>query len=146
MDNSQGLSTFLSGKAGLDALDGGLIRPTDIKGLSIMTSGPIPQNPSELMLSSRTKDLIAALSASYNFIIIDSVPLMGMPESIYLSKIVDGTVLVVRGGNTSKDSMIESAKIFNYVDAKLLGVVINATKKGDLKYGASSYYRSYFKG
>lgn len=146
MDNSRGLSTYLSGKAGIDAPEAGIIRPTDIKGLSVITSGPIPQNPSELMLSTRIKDLIASLSASFNFVIIDSVPLMGMPESIYLSKVVDGTVLVVRGGNTSKDAMIESAKIFNYVDAKLLGVVINGARKGDLKYGPDSYYASYFNG
>ncbi len=146
LDNSAGLSTVLSGKIGFDGMDDSIIRPTSIKGLSIMTSGPIPPNPSELLLSARIKDLIEALGAKFNFVIIDSVPLMGMPESVYLSKIVDGTILVVRGGGTSKDALTEATRIFNNVDAKILGVVLNGTNGRDLKYGPYSYYSSYFKG
>ena len=67
-----------------------------------------------------------------------------MPESIYLSRIVDGTILVVRGGNTSKDALLESAKLINSVDARILGVVLNGARANDLRYGPYSYYSSYF--
>jgi capsular exopolysaccharide synthesis family protein len=146
LDNSAGLSTVLSGEVSLDNMDDSIIRPTSINGLSVMTSGPIPLNPSELLLSSRIKDLIETLGAKFNFIILDSVPLMGMPESVYLSKIVDGTILVVKGGGTSKDALTEAARIFHNVDAKILGIVLNGAKGTDLKYGPYSYYSSYFKG
>jgi len=144
LDNAAGLSTFLRGKGSVDVINDGLIKQTKVKGLSIMTSGPIPHNPSELLLSSRIKDLIKALSAEFNYVIFDSVPLMGMPESIYLSKIVDGTILVVKGGNTSKDALLESAKLINSVDARILGVVLNGARENDLRYGPYSYYSSYF--
>lgn len=145
LDNSTGLSTFLSGDVSFDGIDGRLIKPTTIKGLSIMTAGPIPSNPSELLFSSRIKDLIESLGAMFNFIIFDSVPLMGMPDSVYLSKIVDGTILVVRGGNTSKDALRESTKIFDSINARILGVVLNGAREKDLRYGGYSYYSSYFK-
>ena len=144
LDNAAGLSTILSGQVSFDKMNDSIIRPTCIKGLSVLTSGPIPSNPSELLLSTRIKDLIEALSAQYNFVIIDSVPLMGMPESVYLSKIVDGTILVVRGGGTSTDSLTEVTRIFSSVDAKILGIVLNGAKGSDLKYGPYSYYSSYF--
>ncbi len=146
LDNSAGLSTVLSGKVSFDKMDGSIIRPTSINGLSIMTSGPIPSNPSELLLSSRIKDLIEDLGTKFKFVIFDTVPLMGMPESVYLSKIVDGTILVVKGGGTSRDALTESARIFDSVNAKILGVVLNGAKGSDLKYGPYSYYSSYFKG
>src|SRR5208337_4987155 len=140
LDNSAGLSTVLSVKVSFDKMDDSIIRPTSINGLSVMTSGPIPTNPSELLLSARIKDLIEALGAKFDFVIIDSVPLMGMPESVYLSKIVDGTILVVKGGGTSKDALTEASRIFHNVDAKILGIVLNGTKGSDLKYGPYSYY------
>ncbi len=146
LDNSAGLSTVLSGKVSLDDMDDSIIRPTSINGLSVMTSGPIPTNPSELLLSTRIKDLIEVLGAKFNFVILDSVPLMGMPESVHLSKIVDGTILVVKGGGTSKDALTEATRIFHNVDAKILGIVLNGAKGSDLKYGPYSYYSSYFKG
>ncbi len=146
LDNSAGLSTVLSGKVSFDKMDDSIIRPTSINGLSVMTSGPIPPNPSELLLSARIKDLIEVLGTKFNFVILDSVPLMGMPESVYLSKIVDGTIFVVKGGGTSKDALSEATRIFNNVDAKILGIVLNGAKGSDLKYGPYSYYSSYFKG
>jgi len=145
MENSQGLSTYLSGNTAFDGIDGNLIRPTSVKGLSIMTSGPIPPNPSELVLSSMMRDLVGSLQPLFNFVIIDSVPVMGMPESIYLSKIVDGSIIVARGGQTVNAALLETKRIFSSINAKILGVVLNGTNEKDLKYGYYSYYNSYFK-
>lgn len=109
-----------------------------------MTSGPVPPNPSELLLSSMTKDLLDELYTLFNFIIIDSVPIMGMPESIYLSKIVDGSLIVARGGQTVNAALLETKRIFTSIDARILGVVLNGTSEHDLRYGYYSYYNSYF--
>jgi succinoglycan biosynthesis transport protein ExoP len=150
LNNSIGLSSFLSGNIEFDGINGALVKPTSVKGLSVITSGPIPPNPSELLTSTRLQDLIYALYSVFEFIIIDSPPIMGLPDTIYLSKIVDGTVLVVKAGKTPKKALIEVKKVFRNINAKILGVVLNGVKKNDIKYGSynfylSSYYSSYFK-
>jgi succinoglycan biosynthesis transport protein ExoP len=139
--NKQGLSTYLSGNTEFKGVDGILIKPTPVKGLNLMTSGPIPPNPSELLFSQRMKDLMDSLYSLYNFVIIDAPPVMGMPDSLFLSSIVDGTILVVKAGETPKNALLETKKIFSNVNSKLLGVVLNGVKKTDLKYG---YYSRYF--
>lgn len=149
-NNSIGLSTFLSGNIEFSGTDGILVKPTNVKGLSIMTSGPVPPNPSELLSSTRMQDLVYALHSVFEFIIIDSPPVMGIPDAIYLGKIVDGTILVVKAGVTPRKALIEIKKVFTNINAKILGVVLNGIKKNDLKYGSynyyySSYYSSYFK-
>jgi capsular exopolysaccharide synthesis family protein len=149
LDNRVGLSSFLSGNIELDNSNGRLIRSTEISGLSVITSGPLPPNPSELLGSSKILELICALQSMYEFIILDSPPVMGLPDSIYLSRVVDGTVLVVKAGETPLKVLKETKKLFRDINAKILGVVLNGVKKSDLKYGAynyyhSAYYSSYF--
>ncbi len=149
LDNAVGLSSVLSGNIEFDSSNGRLIRSTGISGLSVITSGPIPPNPSELLGSSKMREIIYALQSLYEFIIIDSPPVIGFPDSIYLSKVVDGTVLVVRAGETPLKALQETKRVFREINAKILGVVLNGVKKSDLKYGAynyyhSAYYSSYF--
>jgi capsular exopolysaccharide synthesis family protein len=149
LDNTVGLSSVLSGNIDFDSPNGRLIKSTGISGLSVITSGPITPNPSELLGSSKIQYIINALQSQYEFIIIDSPPLIGLPDSIYLSKVVDGTVMVVRAGETPLKALRETKKVFRNINAKILGVVLNGVKKSDLKYGAynyyhSAYYSSYF--
>jgi capsular exopolysaccharide synthesis family protein len=151
IDNSIGLSTFLSGNIEFEGVDKStLIKQTSVDGLGIITSGPLPPNPSELLGSLRMQDLVNVLQSSFDFIIIDSPPVMGLPDALYLSKIVDGTVIVVRAGETPKKALMETKNVFKSINAKILGVILNGVKKSDLKYGSynyyySSYYSSYFK-
>nr|MDA8088288.1 CpsD/CapB family tyrosine-protein kinase [Nitrospiraceae bacterium] len=117
-----------------------------INGLNIITSGPLAPNPSELVVSRRMKDLLEALYTMYDFVIIDSPPLMGMSDSIYLSRIVDGSVIVIKAGETTKQVLSETKKIYRNINAKILGVVLNGIRENDLKYNYySNYYSSYFK-
>jgi len=145
MDNKSGLSKYLSGNIGFEGNGVSLIRQTLLKGISVIPAGPIPPNPSELLYSARMKDLLDALQAKYSFVIIDAPPVIGMPDSILLSSLVDGTILVVKAGETQKNALAEAKRVFNNVNAKLLGVVLNGVKKNDLKYNYySEYYSSYF--
>ena len=149
LDNTVGLSSVLSGNIEFDSSNGRLIKSTGISGLSVITSGPIPPNPSELLGSSKILEIIYALQSLYEFIIIDSPPVIGLPDSIYLSKVVDGTVLVVRAGETPLKALRETKRVFRDINAKILGVILNGVKQSDLKYGAynyyhSAYYSSYF--
>lgn len=143
VENETGLTTYLSGNM---EFEGSLIKKTAINGLSIITSGPVPPNPSELIVSKRMKDLIDGLQSLFDFIIIDSVPVMGIPDSIYLSSIVDGSVIVIKAGETSRNALMETKKIFRSINSKILGVIINGIRENDLKYNYySNYYSSYFK-
>ena len=146
LDNKIGLSSCLTGNVEFDCGNGKLIKETPVKGLSFMSSGPVPPNPTELLFSPRMKNIVDALYSLYNFVIIDAPPVMGMPDSVFLSSIVDGTILVVKAGETPRDALVETRKIFKSVNSKLLGVVLNGVKKNDLKYGYySRYFSSYFK-
>lgn len=92
------------------------------------------------------KDLLDALYDIFNFVIIDAPPLMGMPDSMLLSSIVDGTILVVKAGETPRNAIASAKQIFGSVNSNLLGVVLNGVKMTDLKYGSySHYFSSYFK-
>ena len=145
LSNKDGLSNYLSGNIDFDSSDRRLIRPTSMKGISVITSGPTPPNPSELLYSARMKTLLDALQTMYSFVIIDAPPVMGMPDSVLLSSLVDGTVLVVRSGETQKNALSETKKVFNSINAKLLGVILNGVKKNDMKYDYySHYFSSYF--
>jgi succinoglycan biosynthesis transport protein ExoP len=142
-DNRTGLSTYLSGNLSLDLMNGKLIRQLPQKGLSVITAGPVPPNPSKLLHSSRMKELLDILSAQYNFVIIDAPPVIGMPDGVLLSKIVDGTILVVRAGETPKNALSMTRQIFSDVNTNLLGVVLNGVKKDDLRF---SYHYNYYSG
>jgi capsular exopolysaccharide synthesis family protein len=144
--NNSGLSHYLSGNRDFKLSVNGLIKPTSIRNLSIITAGRIPPNPSSLLNSSRMRDLIDSLHSLYDFVIIDAPPLFGMSESLFLSNIVDGTILVVKAGETPKNALEDAKNLFDNVNATLLGVVLNGVKKDHLKYGYySNYYSTYFK-
>ena len=146
LDNKIGLSSFLSGNYPFSPDDSKFIKKTSIKGLSVITSGPVSPNPSELLYSTSMQSLLGSLDAMFNFIIIDAPPVMGMPDSVLLSSFVDGTVLVVKAGATQREALSETNRIFRNVNTKLLGVVLNGVKRDDLKYGYySHYFSSYFK-
>lgn len=145
VDNKTGLSSNLSGLS-LKENDSRLIKQTSVKGLDLITSGPVPPNPSKLLFSPNMKDLLDALSLKYNFVIIDAPPVMGMPDSVLLSRLVDGTILVVKAGETQKDALSATKQILDEINTNLIGVILNGVKKDDLKYGYySNYFSSYFK-
>lgn len=140
VDNSRGLSAFLAGHIEMD----GLVKKTKVENLDVIPSGVIPPNPSELLSSYRFKDLIAWLSPVYSFILIDSPPVLGLSDSLVLSTLIDGVIMVTRAGNTPKDAAVQARKLLQGVNAKILGVVLNGMTETDLKYGSYSYYYSHY--
>jgi capsular exopolysaccharide synthesis family protein len=142
LDNSGGLSAFLSGNIEFD--HGLLIQETKIPNLDVITSGMIPPNPSELLSSARMKDLINGLLPLYSFIILDTPPLLGLSDALILSTLTDGAVMVVRAGETPKNAVTQGKKLLRGVNTKILGVVLNGFRESDLKYSAYSYYNEYY--
>jgi capsular exopolysaccharide synthesis family protein len=131
--NVKGLGPVLVGEATPEAA----IRQTPIPLLSILTSGPIPPNPAELLGSQRMRNLIGELARKFDRIIIDSPPLVPVTDATLLSTLCDGVVLVVKDSRTTKLLATEGRKRLADAKARLLGVVFNDV---DLKKDSYRYY------
>jgi capsular exopolysaccharide synthesis family protein len=135
LDNSKGLSSLLSGVTDFD----GTVKKSPHPGLDVITSGSMPSNPAQLLNSPSMRELIKDLSAQYDYVIIDSAPVLGMSDSLILSVLVESVILVVKSGSTPSDALTQTYKLLNNVNAKILGVVVNGVGQ-KTKYGYSSNY------
>ena len=98
--------------------------------LDVLTSGPIPPNPSELLGSENMSVLLDALQAEYEYIIIDTPPINIVSDALALAPKTNGIVLVTQGGKTTHDQIRKTLNSVDFANVKILGVVINgATKK-----------------
>ncbi len=138
VNNTSGLSSFLSGN---EEFTEGLIQHTDIPHLDVLTSGPTAPNPAELLSSYRLRDLIDSLYPLYNFVVIDTPPLLGLADAAIASTQTDGVIMVVKSGKTSREATQHAKRILESLNSKVLGVVLNAIHESNLKYG---YYHSYY--
>jgi capsular exopolysaccharide synthesis family protein len=120
-DRQIGLSTYLSGALEIDDT----IRRLSIPGVSILPRGPLPPNPAELISSDKMKTLVRMLAERYDHILIDSAPLLYATDSVILSTLVDGVILVVRGGKSSRDAVFQSRMLLSSVGARIFGIVLN---------------------
>lgn len=116
-----GLSNYLTGQAQLDQV----IRVTPVAGLYILPAGSKAPNPAELLSSTTMRELIGTLSSEYDFIIVDSPPILPVADGLTLSRVVDSVVLVVRSQTTDREMAQESRRRLLRVKARILGVVLN---------------------
>ncbi|MEW6129411.1 MAG: polysaccharide biosynthesis tyrosine autokinase [Acidobacteriota bacterium] len=134
LDSSIGLSTYLSRDVALDRV----IQKLPVDNLHFMPSGSIPPNPAELISSERMREMLATLAKTYDHILIDSPPLINVTDPVILSTMVDGVMLVVHGGKSTRDVVRRARQELAAVGAKVFGVVLNNV---DLKRdGYSDYY------
>ncbi|MCE5206766.1 MAG: polysaccharide biosynthesis tyrosine autokinase [Chloroflexi bacterium] len=121
----------------------GAIKKTDVKGLSVISSGSLPPNPSELLGSDRMQEVIQMLGAHFNPIIIDTPPLLAVTDALVLASKVDGVILVFDPNKTKRAALQHSIEQLKHVNANLLGVVLN-----NVKVSRSHYYynRDYYYG
>jgi succinoglycan biosynthesis transport protein ExoP len=136
LNRNSGLSNILTGRLSLD--DG--IHQTPIERLSLMSCGAPPPNPSELLGSRIMKETLKDLREIYDFILIDSPPVIGISDAAILSVLVDGVLLVLDGQNTSTPSAQKAVQRLDMVRARMLGVILNGVDLQDPHY---SYFRSY---
>ena len=134
IDHARGLSTYLSRDVDIE----GLIQNLPIKNLSLLPSGAVPPNAAELISSEKMKHLLAMLAEQYDHILIDSPPLMHVTDPVILSTMVDGVILVVHGGKSTREMVRRSRQDLAAVGAKIFGVVLNNVDlRGD---GYDDYY------
>jgi capsular exopolysaccharide synthesis family protein len=122
------------------AMDSALNR-TEVPNLDVLTTGPLPPNPAELLQSDRFKTVLALLSERYDRVILDSAPAAAVTDPAILSRIVDGVVLVVRSYRTTKDLARHGARCLTGVGGHVAGVVLNAV---DLDRHEYKYYHYYY--
>jgi len=140
MQGQEGLSSILSSDTSeADML--AVIRNDEPSGLSVLTSGPIPPNPAELLGSDQMRRLLAALQANYTHVVIDSPPVSSFTDGVLISTMVDGVLLVVHGGKSSRHIVRRSKQLLNDVGAKIFGVVLNNVNLQSHDY---YYYQSYY--
>jgi capsular exopolysaccharide synthesis family protein len=113
--------------------------------LKILTSGPVPPNPAELLGSDEMRKLLSGLSERFAHIIIDSPPAISFTDAAILSTLVDGVILVVHGGHSSRAVVRRAKQQLLDVGAHIFGVVLNKVKleAEDYYYG---YYSRYYYG
>lgn len=102
-----------------------LVQPSGSKGLDCLTCGPAPPNPSELLSSERMQTLVHEAMVDYNFVLVDSPPLLDVTDGRILTTVVEGSVLVIKGGATSRE-LVQRAQVYVAdVGAHLIGAVLN---------------------
>jgi receptor protein-tyrosine kinase len=138
LPNTAGLSSLLTGNAALDDLP----HTTDVPGLAVITSGPIPPTPSELLGSPGLLALLERLGrdGTYDHVILDCPPSLQVADSVILASRTDATIVVVRPGKTSRESLAHGVVRLRQARAYVVGVVLNAMPEDSGHY--YHYYRS----
>ncbi|MDR3626959.1 MAG: polysaccharide biosynthesis tyrosine autokinase [Ignavibacteriaceae bacterium] len=132
-----GLVDYLFNEAKLEEI----IRPTELNNLSLITSGTIPPNPSEILASKKMRDFIEVLKKEYEIIVFDSAPVIAVTDSEILSSMVDATILVVSADITEFEVMEKSVEMLKQSSASFVGTVLN---NFSYKGGYGSYYKYYY--
>lgn len=140
ISNLKGLTNVLIGETKLNEV---IHRNGELDALHILTSGPIPPNPSELLGSNKMEDFLESLKDEYDMVIIDSPPVGLVTDAAILSTKVDGVLLVTAAGKTEIEVIKRSQGLLEKVKANIIGVILNKVDikgKSYYKYGYHEYY------
>jgi polysaccharide biosynthesis transport protein len=137
MGPHSGLSNVLTGST---TLEQAITRTAILPNLDVLPAGTPPPNPAELLASTNMRDLLAQLREQYDHIVIDTPPSLSVTDSVVLSPRADAVVLVIRSGQTTKQALRRSRDILTQVNAKVVGVLLNAV---DLSSPDYYYYYEY---
>ncbi len=134
LSNETGLTTVILDEKGLTAPP---IQDSGIEGLSVLTSGPQPPNPAELMGSRRMSELIAALAERADQVFFDSPPVVAVTDAAVLATKVDGVLLVIGAGKTRREQARSAVRRLEQINARLVGTVLTNVQMGA---GFEGYY------
>ena len=141
VDNSFGLSNFLSGATEASQL----VQNCSMEGVTFMGTGPLPPNPAELLARPRFASLLTLASETFDIIIIDGPPVMGLADAPIIASMTKGTMLVVETAHTRRGIVRDAVKRLEFARARLVGVVLNKfdPSKAGYSYGGYGYGYSY---
>lgn len=137
LDRTIGLTNVLAGQIGV----GQALQPWGSSGLTLLPSGSIPPNPSELLGSHQMVELVAELRDQFDMVIVDTPPLLPVTDAAVAAIHSDGAVVVVRYGKTKRPQVARAFQILHGVDARILGAVLNMapTKGADAQVSYHGY-------
>ena len=139
--NQTGISTVIVGKATLEEA----IKHTDVPNLDVLPCGPVPPNPSELLHTDRFAAVLADCAKLYDRIVLDSPPTSAVTDPAVLGNLVDGVVLIIKAGETTRDSAMHARRQLTAAKARVVGVIVNAIDFSNPAYGYEYYYRNYYR-
>jgi non-specific protein-tyrosine kinase len=113
------------------------LHETGIEGLLVLTSGPLPPNPADLMGSRRMEDVIAALSNEADQVFFDTPPVVAVTDAAVLATKVDGVLLVISAGKTRREQARTAVQRLEQINARLVGTVLTNLQMGA---GIQDYY------
>ena len=144
LSNDRGLSALLSRDASGADVDSA-IRHDESSGLFIITAGPLPPNPAELLGSEQMLKLINTVTPDFTHVVIDSPPIAAFTDGVLISTMVDGVLLVVHSGKSSRKVVGRARKLLHDVGARMIGVVLNKVEAAGSHsyYYYSGYYQNY---
>lgn len=134
--NWRGLTTALIGEGGLEAA----LQPSGVDGLTLLTSGPLPPNPAEMLGSGHMTELLAELERRFDLLIIDTPPVLAVTDAAVLAPRADGVLLVVRAGGVPRQQAARARDALTAVQARLIGAVLDGVKP---EKKAGHYYYSH---
>lgn len=135
MGNTIGLSNVLTRQNSIQEV----IRPTAVERLDLMTCGPIPPNPAELLASKSMTALIEQLKEMYDLIIFDAPPVLSVTDGQILANKCEGTILVVSSGTTEKEMALKAKEAIESSNSRLIGAVLN-----NFALPKDNYYYQYY--
>lgn len=137
-DQKNGMSDFLAGTIDLEKI----IKPTEIRNLSLITSGTIPPNPSELLSSAKIRTFFEQIKTGYDRIIVDSPPVLNVADTSILANIADGIILVIKGASTRLEGVNRAKDKILQSKGRIIGAIVNniMPEKEDRYY----YYHYYY--
>lgn len=141
ISNARGLSTILASELSNDDILNAVQYDSDSK-LNLLPSGPVPPNPAELIGSEQMAELLKILQGKFSHVVVDSPPIASFTDGVLIASMVDGVILVVHSGKSSRQVVRRSRQLLQDIGAKIFGVVLNNVnlRSQDNSY----YYQSYY--
>lgn len=115
-----------------------------VENLAIICAGPIPPNPSEILGSEKMKEVLATLSAEFDYILLDAPPILPVTDAVVLSGVADATIMVIASGHTSPKAAQDAKTRLEQGGANLIGVVLNKVDIESSSYGKGYGYYYYY--
>lgn len=134
----KGVTNFLLGKMSFEEI----IKPTIIDNLYVITSGPLPPNPSEMIASDEMDDFIRLAREHFDVVLFDSPPIIAVTDAAIMSAKIDGLLLVVRAHQTQKNAVRHAKNLLENVESNILGCLLNGVS-AKRSYGSYYYYYQY---
>jgi len=130
-----GLTNYLTGVEPLERV----VNETYVPNLSLITCGSLIPNPSELLGSNRMRRFVDGISKRFNFIIFDTPPLNAATDAVVLGTLVDGVAVLIRVGKTNRENIRTKLELFQNVQSKVVGVILNCAGV-EVAHEGYSYY------